>query len=168
MIVRSNRCHKGCDPAPFYLFDELDQALDSTYRAAVANVIHRQANDEENPTQFIVSTFRQELVTIANRCFGISYQNKVSSFHAMNKKDAQGFIANLMSSEEAVGEVTSVAASKASRLTRGSRKSGTTEKDEEDSKETPRASRKRKAVGDDESSGEYSNHENMLSPEASM
>ncbi len=66
-----------CDPAPFYLFDELDQALDSTYRSAVAGVIQRQANNEENPTQFICSTFRPELVTIANHCYGISHQNKV-------------------------------------------------------------------------------------------
>jgi structural maintenance of chromosome 3 (chondroitin sulfate proteoglycan 6) len=66
-----------CDPAPFYLFDELDQALDSTYRAAVASLIQRQANSEENPTQFICSTFRPELVSVANRCYGISHQNKV-------------------------------------------------------------------------------------------
>eukprot|EP00986_Skeletonema_menzelii_P019403 scaffold27909_cov228-Skeletonema_menzelii.AAC.2 len=71
-----------CDPAPFYLFDELDQALDSTYRAAVASLIKRQASpsdDEENPresTQFICSTFRPELVAAANRHFGISHQNK--------------------------------------------------------------------------------------------
>lgn len=25
-----------CDPAPFYLFDEIDQALDSNHRKAVA------------------------------------------------------------------------------------------------------------------------------------
>lgn len=25
-----------CDPAPFYLFDEIDQALDSSHRKAVA------------------------------------------------------------------------------------------------------------------------------------
>lgn len=25
-----------CDPAPFYLFDEIDQALDANYRAGVA------------------------------------------------------------------------------------------------------------------------------------
>lgn len=66
-----------CDPAPFYLFDELDQALDSTYRASVANLIKKQANSSENPTQFICSTFRPELVTVADRCFGISHQNKV-------------------------------------------------------------------------------------------
>lgn len=79
-----------CDPAPFYLFDELDQALDSTYRAAVASLIKRQATpseggpDEEprESTQFICSTFRPELVAAANRCFGISHQNKVSLAHS--------------------------------------------------------------------------------------
>ena len=28
-----------CDPAPFYLFDEVDAALDPDYRGAVAGVI---------------------------------------------------------------------------------------------------------------------------------
>lgn len=108
-----------CDPAPFYLFDELDQALDSTYRAAVASLIKRQATPSDDPanpresTQFICSTFRPELVAAANRCFGISHQNKVSSLHMLSKNDALHFIANLMSEEEAVGEVTSLATSKA-------------------------------------------------------
>jgi structural maintenance of chromosome 3 (chondroitin sulfate proteoglycan 6) len=112
----------GCDPAPFYLFDELDQALDSTYRAAIASVIHRQANDKDSPTQFIVSTFRQELVAIANRCYGIAHQNKVSSIYHMPKRDAQTFISNLMSEEEAVGEVTTMTSSNVSRKSRESRK----------------------------------------------
>lgn len=112
--------YSGCDPAPFYLFDELDQALDSTYRAAVARLIQRQANDKESPTQFIVSTFRQELVAVANRCFGISHQNKVSSLHHMPKQDAQLFIANLNNDEEAVGQVSSVAQSAVTRRTRES------------------------------------------------
>ncbi|KAL7580187.1 hypothetical protein ACA910_012938 [Epithemia clementina (nom. ined.)] len=101
-----------CDPAPFYMFDELDQALDSTYRAAVANVIQRQANDKENPTQFIVTTFRPELVAVSNRCFGVSHQNKVSSIHPLSKKDALRFVADLMKDEEAVGAVTATDASK--------------------------------------------------------
>lgn len=90
-----------CDPAPFYLFDELDQALDSTYRAAVASLIKRQASpsssddkEDENgnareSTQFICSTFRPELVAAANRCFGISHQNKVSSLHLLSKNDGK-------------------------------------------------------------------------------
>jgi structural maintenance of chromosome 3 (chondroitin sulfate proteoglycan 6) len=97
-----------------------DQALDSTYRSAVANMIKKQADSEEHPTQFIVSTFRPELVAKAERWFGISHQNKVSSLHPLSRKDALHFIANLMNEEEAVGEVTSVATS--SRRSLGSRK----------------------------------------------
>lgn len=144
-----------CDPAPFYLFDELDQALDSTHRAAVANLIQRQANSADNPTQFIVSTFRPELVTIANRCYGISYQNKVSSIHHLSKKDALKFIANLMDEEEAVGEVTSLATSRASRLTGGASRSSKKRKaisaadDEEDSDEEEDA---KSVEGDEEDS----------------
>lgn len=100
-----------CDPAPFYIFDELDQALDSTYRQAVANVIYNQANNPDNPTQFITSTFRPELVRIAKNCYGISHQNKVSSIHSMTKNDALKFIANLMSEEEAVGQVSTTRSS---------------------------------------------------------
>ena len=94
-----------CDPAPFYLFDELDQALDSTYRAAVSTLIQKQAQSVENPTQFIVSTFRPELVSVADRCFGISLQQKHSELHHMSKKDALHFIANLQSEEEATSDV---------------------------------------------------------------
>jgi structural maintenance of chromosome 3 (chondroitin sulfate proteoglycan 6) len=126
-----------CDPAPFYLFDELDQALDSTYRAAVASLIKRQASpsdDEENPresTQFICSTFRPELVASANRHFGISHQNKVSSLHLLQKDDALNFVANLMTEEEAVGEVTSLAPPKANQ-SKGNKKRKTSEKSAEE------------------------------------
>jgi len=102
-----------CDPAPFYLFDELDQALDSSYRKAVAGLIQRQANSDENPTQFICSTFRPELVAISDNCYGISHQDKVSNILSLSKRDALSFIANLMNEEEAVGEVSSLATSKA-------------------------------------------------------
>jgi len=88
-----------CDPAPFYLFDELDQALDSTHRAAVASLIRRQATSDSNPTQFITSTFRPELVGVAARCYGISHQNKISQVHQLTKKDALAFIANLQTAE---------------------------------------------------------------------
>jgi len=32
-----------CDPAPFYLFDEIDQALDPQFRKAVAGVFNTPA-----------------------------------------------------------------------------------------------------------------------------
>lgn len=43
-----------CDPAPFYLFDEIDQALDAQHRKAVADMIHELSSE----AQFITTTFR--------------------------------------------------------------------------------------------------------------
>ena len=39
-----------CDPAPFYLFDEIDQALDANYRAGVARLIQKQVSERERDT----------------------------------------------------------------------------------------------------------------------
>ncbi|OQR86398.1 chromosome segregation protein [Achlya hypogyna] len=91
-----------CDPAPFYLFDEIDQALDATHRAAVAALIHRQAHSEENPAQFITSTFRPELVMVADQFYGIAHQNKISTVYTMTKEESLEFIADIMADEEAV------------------------------------------------------------------
>ncbi|GLE04374.1 hypothetical protein PINS_up013304 [Pythium insidiosum] len=91
-----------CDPAPFYLFDEIDQALDSTHRAAVAALIHRQAHSKDNPAQFITSTFRPELVSVADKFYGIGYQNKISNVYTMTKQESLEFIANIMAEEEEV------------------------------------------------------------------
>lgn len=74
-----------CDPAPFYLFDEIDQALDANYRAGVARLIQKQVNSTEAPAQFITTTFRPELVAVANRCFGIALQNKNSRIYPLEK-----------------------------------------------------------------------------------
>lgn len=91
-----------CDPAPFYLFDEIDQALDSSHRAAVAALIHRQAHAERDPAQFITSTFRPEMVKVADACYGVGHQNKVSDVHKMANEEALEFIADIMASEEGV------------------------------------------------------------------
>lgn len=67
-----------CDPAPFYLFDEVDAALDPQYRTSVAAILRRQANDARNPAQFIVTTFHPQLVMEADRLYGVSHTNRVS------------------------------------------------------------------------------------------
>ena len=43
-----------CDPGPFYLFDEVDQALDPAYRSAVARAIYEASRH----AQYITTTFR--------------------------------------------------------------------------------------------------------------
>ncbi|KAH9659354.1 Structural maintenance of chromosomes protein 3 [Citrus sinensis] len=89
-----------CDPAPFYLFDEIDAALDPQYRTAVGSIlmgyfikilllvwIHnhifcdtdmiRRLADIAN-TQFITTTFRPELVKVADKIYGVTHKNRVS------------------------------------------------------------------------------------------
>mmetsp|Transcript_51571 Transcript_51571/g.122163 ORF Transcript_51571/g.122163 Transcript_51571/m.122163 type:complete len:1202 (+) Transcript_51571:76-3681(+) len=58
-----------CDPAPFYLFDEVDANLDPMYRAAVAAMITAQKTGDsstEGGVQFITSSFQPELVQAAD------------------------------------------------------------------------------------------------------
>eukprot|EP00948_MAST-09A_sp_MAST-9A-sp1_P001236 g1236.t1 len=119
------------DPAPFYLFDEIDQALDQKYRSAVATMITEQSKrgtmaspehgdnnssdvqkqggntteaveqqqkqeENRNGTQFITSTFRPELVRVADKCYGIAHRDKLSEIHILKKSEALEFIENLM------------------------------------------------------------------------
>lgn len=79
-----------CDPAPFYLFDEIDAALDPQYRTAVGNMIQRLA-DMAN-TQFITTTFRPELVKVANKIYGVIHSNRVSRVKVISEEEALEFI----------------------------------------------------------------------------
>ncbi|KAM7259397.1 hypothetical protein ACFE04_015138 [Oxalis oulophora] len=72
-----------CDPAPFYLFDEIDAALDPQYRTAVGNMAN---------TQFITTTFRPELVKVADQIYGVTHKNRVSQVNVVSKDEALHFI----------------------------------------------------------------------------
>lgn len=77
------------DPAPFYLFDEIDANLDATYRQAVANVIRQQSG---NSAQFITTTFRPEFVNAGDKWFGVTHRNKVSTVQEVTQDVARTFI----------------------------------------------------------------------------
>ncbi|XP_059659711.1 structural maintenance of chromosomes protein 3 [Cornus florida] len=79
-----------CDPAPFYLFDEIDAALDPQYRTAVGNMIRRLA--DMATTQFITTTFRPELVKVADKIYGVTHKNRVSRVNVVSKEEALDFI----------------------------------------------------------------------------
>ncbi|XP_023728227.1 structural maintenance of chromosomes protein 3 isoform X2 [Lactuca sativa] len=79
-----------CDPAPFYLFDEIDAALDPQYRTAVGNMVRRLA-DMAN-TQFITTTFRSELVKVADKIYGVTHKNRVSRVNVVTMEEALDFI----------------------------------------------------------------------------
>ncbi|KAG0223701.1 Structural maintenance of chromosomes protein 3 [Actinomortierella wolfii] len=77
-----------CDPAPFYLFDEIDANLDAAHRTAVASMIHSLSED----AQFITTTFRQEMLANADKFYGVTFQNKVSVVECITKEEALDFV----------------------------------------------------------------------------
>ena len=92
------------DPAPFYLFDEIDANLDAAARTAVASLIHDLSDPVragalggENartapPAQFITTTFRPELLKHANSFFGVSFAGRVSRVDEITAEQAFQFI----------------------------------------------------------------------------
>lgn len=85
-----------CDPAPFYLFDEIDANLDAQYRTAVASMLQKLSGqggqDQKGGGQFICTTFRPEMVLVADRCYGVSYSNKTSSIDVVEREAALEFV----------------------------------------------------------------------------
>jgi len=77
-----------CDPAPFYLFDEIDQALDPQHRKSVADMIHEMSSE----AQFITTTFRPELLQHAHKFYGVKFRNKVSHVECVTREDAHDFV----------------------------------------------------------------------------
>ena len=91
-----------CDPSPFYLFDEIDSALDPVHRAAVAAMIEKQktggqsaeedgGEDGVQPgtgAQFLTTTFSSEMIEVADQCYGVVFQNKVSKVRLIEKEEA--------------------------------------------------------------------------------
>ncbi|CAG8972988.1 hypothetical protein HYALB_00007834 [Hymenoscyphus albidus] len=93
-----------CDPAPFYLFDEIDANLDAQYRTAVAemlrNIAQQQSTQDENDDgsaggmsgQFICTTFRPEMVLVADKCYGVTFHNKTSQVATTTRDEALEFV----------------------------------------------------------------------------
>ncbi|BEI82960.1 hypothetical protein CcaverHIS002_0308280 [Cutaneotrichosporon cavernicola] len=78
-----------CDPAPFYLFDEIDANLDTQYRTSVANMIHALSDS----AQFITTTFRSEMLVNADKFYGVYFdKQKVSTIQTITQDEAQKFI----------------------------------------------------------------------------
>lgn len=83
-----------CDPAPFYIFDEIDANLDAAHRASLAQMIERQAGainadtGEAEPTQFITTTFRPELIHAGDQFYGVTHRNKASTIKTISKAEA--------------------------------------------------------------------------------
>lgn len=90
-----------CDPAPFYLFDEIDANLDAQYRTAVAQMLQtisaQQSSQAEGggamSGQFICTTFRPEMVLVADKTYGVTFgANKTSRIDVVSRDKALEFV----------------------------------------------------------------------------
>ncbi|KAE8140128.1 RecF/RecN/SMC [Aspergillus pseudotamarii] len=81
---------QACDPAPFYLFDEIDANLDAQYRTAVAQML--QSISDSTNGQFICTTFRPEMLHVAEKCYGVSFRQKASTIDVVSKEEALKFV----------------------------------------------------------------------------
>ncbi|WEW57115.1 Structural maintenance of chromosomes protein 3 [Emydomyces testavorans] len=81
---------QACDPAPFYLFDEIDANLDAQYRTAVAQML--KSISEETNGQFICTTFRPEMLHVAEKCYGVSFRSKASTIDVVSREEALKFV----------------------------------------------------------------------------
>ena len=95
-----------CDPAPFYLFDEVDAALDPEFRAAIASLVGEQVETvvalfslsnltssvQASSAQFLATTFRPELLETADKFFGVSFSGTSSVVRPVDKDTARGFV----------------------------------------------------------------------------
>lgn len=79
---------QNCDPAPFYLFDEIDANLDTQYRKAVATMIKGLSGK----AQFICTTFRPEMLMVADKFYGVTFNDRVSNVEEISREDARVFV----------------------------------------------------------------------------
>ncbi|OTA93275.1 hypothetical protein M434DRAFT_395835 [Hypoxylon sp. CO27-5] len=78
------------ESSPMVIFDEVDANLDAQYRTAVAGLL--QSISSEAGTQFICTTFRPEIVHVADRCYGVLFRNKYSTINCVSREQALEFV----------------------------------------------------------------------------
>ena len=69
-------------------FDEIDANLDAQYRTAVAELLKESSKEG----QFICTTFRPEMLLVAEKCYGVSYLKKASKIDVVSREQALDFI----------------------------------------------------------------------------
>ncbi|ODA79642.1 hypothetical protein RJ55_05236 [Drechmeria coniospora] len=81
---------QATESSPMVIFDEVDANLDAQYRTAVASLL--ESISDEIGTQFICTTFRPEIVHVADKCYGVTFRNKTSSINCVSTEDALNFV----------------------------------------------------------------------------
>ena len=84
------------DPAPFYIFDEFDCALDVEYRYNIAALIAEFSRE----SQFLITTFKPELIEAAQKIFEVGYRAKNSFIEVVDKVRAKEIIKKVVEEDK--------------------------------------------------------------------
>ncbi|KAK0623170.1 RecF/RecN/SMC [Immersiella caudata] len=81
---------QAAESSPFVIFDEVDANLDAQYRTAVAALLDSISKTQK--TQFICTTFRPEIVLVADKCYGVTFHSKTSTIDCVPTEEALNFV----------------------------------------------------------------------------
>jgi len=76
------------DQPPFYILDEIDAALDVSMRTNLVKLISSLALQN----QFLISTFKPEILDIADNVYRVKFANKTTNITKISKDEAKVFI----------------------------------------------------------------------------
>ena len=76
------------EPPPFYILDEIDAALVPNYRVNLSNLIKEFSKNN----QFIISSFKPELIDVAGQIYMVKFVNKTSNIVKIKKDEVLKFI----------------------------------------------------------------------------
>lgn len=79
------------DPSSFYVFDEIDANLDQQTRVRLCDLI-REISSDANPSQFILTTFKSEMLGCGQKFFGVSFRDKRSCVSEITREEAERFL----------------------------------------------------------------------------
>lgn len=80
-----------CNPVPFYLFDEINAALNTMHRKAIANMI--QANTGQWRPSVKICTYSTKLgKSTDSQFYGYKFRNKVFCVECVTREDAYDFV----------------------------------------------------------------------------
>ena len=77
------------DAAPFYIMDEFDNALDAEHRGAIAELLF----DLSKTSQFLITTFKPELIHGADKLYQVTTRNHVSAMNEIDREKALKLVA---------------------------------------------------------------------------
>ena len=76
------------EPPPFYILDEVDSALDPNFRNNLSKLIGNLSKNN----QFLITTFKPELIDCSQNIYQTRFQNKTSNLLKINKENAANLI----------------------------------------------------------------------------